>query len=476
MLGCGYYLDKWHYWTAATKLRNIYKQLKMRNGLVKIPQFKDKNEEILFYLDRQNKTTGAFMDEKFPVFTYIGPTLNIIEHLENLAKENKSPIKLKYPLKFLDNINTPERLTAFLDDISKVGFIGAALPKTSYIEVAELSYYRTFEINGLYTFSPEWKTAFLEWLYNNQNPRTGCWGPRMRISGRFIGAGDMGPTYHIIKMFVDEHGDDINPDFPLKYRKELFSTTLSMLARPTPEHAGFGALHDWSLTRGQGLGLLSRYLWRDLSAGDKNKARELMSKLVIDRFKKYYLPKQGAFSLYPGVSEATLDGTGVALALLDQSGAWSRERREFLWGGASEPIRDLGNIKISRLSAYDIAGLNSASDINSIRIYKKDPFTEYDSGVAAVAYPKGTQVLDKADLGPRLYRWTAAVRQNMGNWTTKEEVERQLFLYNSQRPPVFEGKQTIDEINYLLRKERRLTLIGFDVLQTPRCRVRFELR
>ena len=121
MLGNAYYLDKGQYITAFSKLENMHKQYLSKQSLIKIPKFRDKKEELDFFLNLQNPRTGAFMDDTYPYFTYLAPTLNMIEELEVLSKEVGQPLKLKYPLKFLDQINSPESLDRYLDDLSSIG-------------------------------------------------------------------------------------------------------------------------------------------------------------------------------------------------------------------------------------------------------------------------------------------------------------------------------------------------------------------
>ncbi|TEB14098.1 hypothetical protein Psfp_03148 [Pelotomaculum sp. FP] len=118
MLGCAYYLDKGQYITAFSMLNKLRQQLKTGEGLIKVPDFADKKEEMDFYLSLQDPKTGAFMDDSYPSFLYYEPTLNVVDHLELLAKETGRPLQLKYPLKFLDEINTPDSLKALLNDLS----------------------------------------------------------------------------------------------------------------------------------------------------------------------------------------------------------------------------------------------------------------------------------------------------------------------------------------------------------------------
>src|SRR4030043_2314513 len=51
MLGCGYYLDKGYYKKTLKLLNDYHKKLSNREGLIKIPPFKNNPEEINFFLN-----------------------------------------------------------------------------------------------------------------------------------------------------------------------------------------------------------------------------------------------------------------------------------------------------------------------------------------------------------------------------------------------------------------------------------------
>jgi hypothetical protein len=50
------------------------------------------------------------MDDSYPYCTWEGPTANVLELLEKLSKATGRPLRLRYPLKFFDRIDTPEEL------------------------------------------------------------------------------------------------------------------------------------------------------------------------------------------------------------------------------------------------------------------------------------------------------------------------------------------------------------------------------
>lgn len=476
MLGLAYYLDKGQYATAYSRLNQIHRQLKSREGLIKAPEFSGKKEKLEFYLSLQNPQTGAFMDDSYPLFTYIGVTLNVVSYIERLSQEAGEPFRLKYPLKFLDEINTPEKLT-FLDNLSTVGWIGAKF-RTPYVEAAELaeSIYGDMARFNLYTFSPEWKQALLKWFYENQDSKTGFWGPKLRSSGQLLNSGDLVATEKIIKLFVDNKGNNLHPDFPLRYKDEMFATTLQKLSEPMPED--LDERHDWTLVRDRGTRVLTRFLWNSASPENKNRARKLMENILRSKFEKFYIKREGGFSLYPGAEHADLDGTGEALGYLDIVGALSSEKQKLLWGPPDKNIINLGVRKVSELTENDLALIGNFQGVNSIRLYRTDPGSgNYMSKVICVNYPKETPVLDIMDLLPKVIRWVNTTSQNMGNWVTKEDIlQEELAGVKIQPVPVSKGDVPLKLANEVLQNNRELIVIGFDVLQVPKYKMTLRIK
>lgn len=475
LLGIAYYLDRGDFATASFKLDQLYQQLKTKKGLIKVPKFANKNEELEFYINLQNPRTGAFMDDSYPFFTFVGPTLNMLEHLELLAKETGKPLRLKYPLRFLDEINTGEKLKAYLDDLASVGTIGSRLPKTPYIAATELIDYREIERNNLYIFSPEWKQALLQWYYDNQDFETGFWGSKLRDSEELANSGELGTTFHVVKLFVDDQGKNYYHEFPLRYKEKMVATTLQKLSEPMP--ADLAELHDWSLTRYQGIKLLTNFLWSDASPKEKASAKKLMADIIKNRFEKFYIHDEGGFSLYPGSQKADLDGTGTALSLLEVVGALSPEQQKRLYGSSDETIIDLGVHTVLEFKENDFAVIKNAQDINSIRLYQVEPGSDsYTANVVGIIYPNDTPVLDIVDLLPKISRWVNTTPQSIGNWVSKESIIQDVSAYKINEVPVSKGDIPLELANGALQNNRELIAIGFDIMQIPRYKIIYKLR
>lgn len=477
MLGLTYYINKGHYFTALSKLNQLHHQLGKKQGLIKMPVFKNKEEEMEFYLNLQNPKTGAFMDESYPYCTYTGPTGNVLAHLDSLSEELGKPLKLKYPLKFLDEINTPEKLRAYLDDVSTVGWLASKFPQTTFHNARDvLSLYHedaTVEKHHLYNVTPEIKEALLKWFYEKEDPGTGLWGPRSK-SGKLMKK-DVMNSVSIMKVFIDEEGKNIHEEYPLKYKDKLAGSILEGLSEPTPDYDELQDWHEWNLKTDKSIKALINYLWSDISKENRKKTKDFIEHYFTIRFESFYVPEEGSFSYYPHGEHATIDGTSTFF-MLGRIGAFSAENQKRLWGAPKDNTADLGVQKLSVLdnSSFDLIA-NSAS-VNSLRIYKASPdYDKLTSGVLAVVYPKKPVIPDIMDLTPKVGHWLDTTSQTMGNWTSKETLLEDMEPLRLDEVPVYEKDLPIENIKEILNNNGNLTVIGFDTLQVPRFKAVYQL-
>lgn len=475
MLGMAYWLDHGHYIKALTRLDAFHQQLETKECLLRVPAFSSKKEELAFYLDLQNPNTGAFMDDTFPYCTYHEITENLLDLLDALAKESGQPLRLKYPLKYLDAINTPEKLRAFLDDTSHAGWIAAKFPNTSFVFARSLLSCANGEgVIGeehLYDFSEEWKQALLQWFYDNQDSETGFWGPKSRYNGRLLRK-DLTNTASVIKAFVDREGNDIHEAFPLRYRREMFKTALAILMEPPPAEDELQEWHEWALKMGKGVHMLTLYLWKDASPSDKADAKRLIENFIKLSFDKYYVAQEGAFSYYPHSNHATLDGTGGKINDLVNVGFLSAEMQKRLWGGMQDAVEDLGEAVVAKPAEKDLEAIENAPGVNSIRFYPAFPESgDFMSNVLGVYYPKSTSVLDVMELMPRLKEWIGTTPQSMGNWVSRARITQELQLLSVHAIPVYRKEVPFKLVEDALAGGGQVLVVGFDVLQTPKCRL-----
>jgi len=476
MLGFAYWLDHGEYAKATSGVTTLQQKMENRDGFIKVPRFASKEEEMEFYLSLQNPKTGAFMDDSYPYCTYEGPTGNILEHLEELSVATGKPLKLKYPLGFLDKIADPKDLQLYLDDLSHLGWLGSKLPESTFHMVRDLFSYtkenNIVERNGLYRYSPEWKRTLIKWLSDNQDSTTGYWGPRFRSNNNLIKL-DLHNTGSIVKGFVDSVGNDIYPEFPLRYRKQMFQTTLKVLAEPEPNMDDQDDWHGWTLRRGKGMMLLSRYLWITATQEEKEQGAQAFENFIRYLFKRYWIEAEGAFRFYPQ-GGATLDGTGTAIGNLQDLGYLSVNKRNRLWNGYKDKVERVERTGVSSLQRSDFDPLLSANGINSIRLYHTIPGLDtLEHGVWGIVYAGKNPIPDVTEVAPRVKAWADTSMQSMGNWISRQSIVNDFVGYPDASPRLISRELPLDEMNADYAREGKLVAVGFDIFQVPRVIVSF---
>jgi len=476
MLGLGYYLNKGQYFKTLKFLNNYHKKLSNRESLIKMPKFKNNQEEINFYLNLQNPKTGAFIDDSAPFCTYWSISENIINQMESLADSTTGPLKLKYSLKFLDEINTPEKLTTYLDDIGYVDWPSSKFPQTTFHFcrdiLSEAISGSTLDRTNLYKFSSEWKQAMLKWMYNFQDTTTGLWGPKNKKTNKLTKF-DLHNTALIVKWFRDNEGNDLHNEFPLKYQDRLFKSAIEQLSEPVPDEDDLDEIHEWNLRQTTGIKMLLRYLWKDASDENKKNAEKIIAKNIDICFERYYVKEEGAFSYYPNAKHASCDGDNNII--YSHIGAFSYKKQKKLWGDPSDNAREMGEVSFNEIKPSDLTSVGNIPDINSLRIYTRKPdFERLTDSVWAVYYPKDTLVLDIMELVPNIVQWTETSSLSMGNWTSMADIRNEYSKLNIIKPLIYKKRLPFDEVNRKFKEAGELYIVGFDKLQVPRCLIRFK--
>jgi hypothetical protein len=108
----------------------------------------------------------------------------------------------RYPLAFLDRINSPQKLNAQLDadlydNFTRTGVFNREETDETFSAIARLLFASTQ--TSCYAFDPELPNALLAFVRRWQNPATGCWGQWLvDRKGRVWKMDDMAMTFHVV--------------------------------------------------------------------------------------------------------------------------------------------------------------------------------------------------------------------------------------------------------------------------------------
>jgi hypothetical protein len=477
MLGVVKKLSDGNYLDAYSTLHQLRQQMESGDGLVKMPADTSAKARYEFLLSRQDPTTGAFMSPDYLAFTFVAPTLNVIEALDGLAKEIGEPLRLRYPLRFLDAIATPESLRAYLDaHLYTARFWAEHLPGPGFYGpgISELAYVDLFEMTGTYRFTPAWHAAFRDWLDATQDPESGMWGARMGTPSAFETKHDANSTYHILHYLLTDDGTDRDPAHPLRHADALARSLMAAVTAPMP--AGEDEQHAWSLEQAQATQLLTRRLWAHLDKAERAAVRSALEVALTERYRLLDEAK-GGFSIYLG-SAADVDGTTTALGFIEATGSLpGTPDRARLWGETGTPPVDTVNI-----ASPAVIELPDDPAINSFHLYAGSALTVADLDIGqpiAVLYPPGKgAVRDVIDLKQSVERFLTGAGASFGNWSTADSIRSSALHPDSAAPtvPVLRvGHTPGDAIGDIGKGASDLLLVGYDVFQRPvvmrHCRV-----
>ncbi len=367
MLASQYHMNAGRYLQAVRTLRGIKAEMQDVRTLKKMPSNATPEEQMAFLLDRQDPVTGAFMDHDYPLFSYFAPTCNVVEALMRLSRETGRPLKLKYPLRFLEQIGTPQQLRAYLDSLLYLNSLIARFPGPGPYGpgVSEIPSFDVLEEAGVHRFSEPWKEELRRWFYETQDPASGFWGSRIGDAGQWRQKKDINSTFHILKLVLTDTGENKDAAFPLRFGDKLARGILDAMDMPIPE--GTADQHDWGLVQYQGAKILTQYLWPHLAEAERAEVRRKFRSMLVQTF-RLYRPVDGGFAYYTTDAQADVDGTGLATGVLKilgvLSGTWERER---LWGKVSEGDLTPKRVNVGR---WEEAMLPDGGEIQSFRIYR----------------------------------------------------------------------------------------------------------
>ena len=477
MLGIVKKLSDGDYLDAYSTLSRLRRQMESGDGLAKMPTDPSAQARYEFLLSRQDPTTGAFMSSDYPAFTFVAPTLNVVEALDGLAKEIGEPLRLRYPLRFLDAIATPEALRTYLDAHLYTGrFWAEHLPGPGVYGpgISELAYVDLFEATGTYHFTPAWHAAFRDWLDATQDPESGMWGARMGTPRAFETKRDANSTYHILHYLLTDDGADRDPAHPLRHADALARSLMAAVTAPMP--AGEDEQHAWSLEQAQATQILTRRLWAHLDDSDRATIRSALEVALTERYRLFDDAK-GGFTIYLG-SPADVDGTTTALGLIEATGSLpGTPERVRLWGETATPSVD--TVAITSPAAIELPD-NPA--VNSFHLYVGSTLTvaDLDSRLPiAILYPPNKGVVrDVIDLRQSVGRFLTGAGASFGNWSTADSIRGSALHPDSTAPkvPVLRVGRTLGEaIGDVGQGAPDLLLVGYDIFQRPIFTRRFHI-
>ena len=267
--------------------------------------------------------------------------------LKALAYQGEHPA---YKLKFLDRIDSPAKLTAYMRSLvlSRVQRDGRNNRKQLNLTIAGLAQILFLPDLG-YMFEPSWPRNALaralkdfmdhEW----QDPETGYWGPWYEVDGKVVKTEDLSITFHIASY---RDGD-------IPRLREMVRTTLRIRDRRYPfgwhDRGTQNNHHAYDVVR------LLRLGWPHMTDEEKaNSWAEIL--IILARARRLSMSALGKFDTapYSSVDEAYYFG----VSLFDELGYFRQAKRFWTFWPTWKPD-DADELRQAILSNIDRLGVHT---------------------------------------------------------------------------------------------------------------------
>ena len=266
-----------------------------------------------------------------------------LESVDSIKQCREPP---KYPLSFLDRINSPEKLDAQLNsdlhNFTRTGVFNREELDETFSAMARLLFASTPV--RCYAFVPHLKGALVAFVDQWQNPVTGCWGQWMvDRQGRVWKMDDMAITFHVVS---DLHGQ-------VKRLDQIAMRMVQLDSVNFPAGIRFNGHYEnhlnWDAVK------VFRYAWPSLNEAEKQRSRAEVSKMLHWCLTQSY-QSDGSFKV-SDLDDTLGDAYRYGVWFLQEAGYFNRRQR--FWTDEDFPesktVRDHIEAKLKSMGLGDPA-------------------------------------------------------------------------------------------------------------------------
>lgn len=221
------------------------------------------------------------------------------------------------PLRFLDRINSPELLTAHLDevlhnDIARTGVFNREELDETFSALARILFARGTKLD--YPFHPQLQEALRQFVLRWQNPETGLWGQWfVDRHGRVWKMDDMAMTFHVVS---DLHG-------AVPHLDRIAGRVLELDNVNFPAGIRFDGNYEnhlnWDVVK------ILKAAWPSLDAGTRSRASAEIGRL-LDWCLKHSLQPDGSFKVSE-LDDTLGDAYFYGVSFLTDAGYFDKAKR-----------------------------------------------------------------------------------------------------------------------------------------------------
>lgn len=222
----------------------------------------------------------------------------------------------RYPMRFLEQINSPEKLTAHMNEILHDNFLATRMINRQELDETASALARLLmgDVRTNYPFHPELKRAFGKFIDDWQNPVTGCWGVWfVGRDGTVWRQDDVGITFHIVSDY----------DGNVKHLDQIVRRVLELRSVDFPAgirmHGRYENHLNWDVVK------IFRYAWPALDENTRRAAQAEMSRMLTWCLAESYQP-DGTFKVSE-LDDTTGDAMQYGVNFLREVGFFRKSER-----------------------------------------------------------------------------------------------------------------------------------------------------
>lgn len=382
------------------KTKEVYDRIRndLKKPFIKLP--KGELAIARFLREQQDKNTGSWVEQP----TRFNQELERARHI--ISTLTKYDLKPKYPLKFIDRVNTSKKLKTYFKSL-------LFDPKVNHEDELNLGFVtlKSFYDQKLHKFSKDWLSTYYECINIWQDPKTGYWGPWIKRLDKIKKLPELSITFHILEFFYDPETLALrNKKYYPKYKKKIIKTTWEI----SNKNYGYGWLERgyWSTHHNFDVAYIFVLLFDIMNQNEKNSVRRLFNKFLEWCLGKCQQENGGFIGVKPETKEANYFETRRALSFLEKIGYFDEVVYKRIWMGV--------NLRI-----------------NSYRIYNGDvPDSSWDTKqLSSIIYTKYTKNPDPIETRDkiRFFLETCKAHKDSDSLRIKKRMFFDKFLKTNYR-------------------------------------------
>lgn len=233
--------------------------------------------------------------------------------LDDLAERKSDP---KHPVRFMDRINSPDKLTAYLDSIVVSDLRRAGRDNRKELNYSVSALLRTISRGrpANYQYHADLDKTLKQYLLSKwQSPETGYWGAWYMRDAKIMKTDDLSMTFHFVSYLKGN----------VPHLGKIAMTTYRNRERPYP----YGVMEDGTYTNHHNYDTvrLFRYGWPELTDSER-KAIGQDIKRMLDWCLSESLGSDGAFK--PSSADDSVGDTYYfSVSFLDEVGFFDKQKR-----------------------------------------------------------------------------------------------------------------------------------------------------